>query len=332
MFVIAGPRAAVVLVSVIAAAAAGCEGGRLTCSGEASLDGHCAVEGADIPAGGFPGEGEGEGEGGIDPPPGGGEGEGVGGEGEGEGEAPGPVEPPPDRGDCGSELAGRAAPELSAGAGGPAGGYEDVIEIEGMRHPYTVIVPACDNPGAALGVAIVLHAANADRDYVTFKWRGTAASRGYVVVVPEGRRTFNNQAVWGENVAHNLALIGALLTKVESEYAVATNDTIIAGLGAGATFAGDLAAQDDTGSFEYLFAVNPSLYDQGAEDNVKAFLLAGEREAADLVARGELERFRYEFVPTLGRWYPGPAYPELPDDPGDERVTNETAIDWFHGP
>lgn len=275
-----------------------------------------------------PAVGKGEGEGEEDPtpaPP-------VEGEGEGTPEDPGPVVPPPDQGDCGSALAGRQAPTLSGGGGGAAEGYDDVIEIDGQRHPYTVIVPACDNPGAALGLAVVLHAADADRGYLAFKWRGAAASRGYVVVLPEARRTFNNQAVWGEHLDHNLQLVGALLTKVQSEYSVATNDTVIAGFGAGATFASDLVVRDDTGAFEYLFAVNPSLYDEGAEESVKAFLLGGETESRSLVEREAGPRFRYEFVPSLGPWYPGPAYPEHADDSGDGRITNETAIDWFHAP
>ncbi len=185
---LAVPRAAPVLLSLVAAAVAGCSGGELTCPGDEALDGHCPLPGAQLPAGG---EGEGE----VVGQPPGGEGEAVVGEGEGEGEDPGPVGPPPDQGDCGSELAGRVAPELSAGAGGPAEGYEDVIEIDGVRHPYRVIVPSCVNPGAALGLAFVLHAANADRDYVAFKWGPASASRGYIVVVPEAQRTFNNKAI-----------------------------------------------------------------------------------------------------------------------------------------
>ena len=312
---------------------AGCEPGQLRCSGAGAVDGHCPLQDAASPVGR---EGEGEAGGAEEAAPNEGGDEGAGGSetgtAEGEGaEGDGEPTPPVDPGACGSALSGRQQPELSGGAGGPAGGYSDEIEIDGVTHPYEVIVPDCENSGATLGVAMALHDAAPRRDYLAFKWRDASASRGYIVVVPEARRTFNNQAVWGEYVAHNRQLLSALITKVEAEYNVARGDTIIAGLGAGATFAADLVTHEQ-GEFEFLFAVNSSLYDRIAEDWVKVFLLGGERESQALAERTPSDRFRYEFVGGLGPWYPGPSFPGEPDDTDATAVTNETAIDWFHAP
>ncbi len=313
------PRAAPITIFALAAAAAACDEGQLRCAGPGAVDGHCPAE--EAPLGPPEGIGEGEGEG---------EGEAAA-EGEGEGEGQGGPGPPPGSGDCGAALGGRAAPDLSGGSGGPDGDYDDSIDVDGTSHPYRVITPVCDDPGRALGVAMILHGADADRDYLAFKWRATAASRGYLLVLPEARRTFGNQAIWVEHGAHNQRLIDALLTKIEADHEVDRSETLLVGFGAGATFAAEVVAQGSE-TFEYLFAVNSSLYSDLAEDRAKVFLVAGERESPALAARASSPRFRYEFVEALGRWYPGPAPPESPGDPGVTTVTHDIAIDWFHAP
>jgi len=235
-------------------------------------------------------------------------------------------------GGCTQEAVGRQEIEASNGSGGPLGTSEQTLVVEGATNHYRLFVPPCYDGGRAFGLAIVLHDVNGNRDYLHFKWGDTARDREYIVALPQGQPTYDNKYNWVEDAAigRNKVFIKALVPELEGRYNLDRNDTLLAGLGAGATFAEEVVLADEEAQFEHALVVNPGFYDAGVEPLVKIYVVEGKKETRALADRAFSNRFRYLFVPELGPFYPGPPYPPRPDDPGVVTITNEAVIDWFH--
>ena len=230
---------------------------------------------------------------------------------------------------CAEPTPTRPEADRSAGEGGELGTLDVELEVEGVRGYYVLLVPPCYDSTRPFGLAVVLHDTDGNREYLRHKWADTARDREYLVALPLARPTYDNTYRWVENRPTNSALVHAVVVDVEAKYQVDRNDTVLAGLGVGATFAMELAVAQAEVVFEGLFAVNPAVFDAGAEVLSRVFVVEGRRESSALARREPTDRFRYEFAPALGPFYPGPPYARRPDDPGVTGVSNEVMLDWL---
>jgi len=310
-----------------------CQPGTLVCGGPAAPDGHCPVVAGTVAPNGHP----------PPPPP----------------DDAGYVRPEdvppivvevglqlPDTGEeadaelpadvgagCAPSHVDRPDPDSSHGSGGPLGTQDLTLEAGGgLPQHYRIFVPPCYDGVRPYGLAVVLHDADGNRDYLFHKWADTARDREYIVVLPRSRPTYDNGWNWVDDAARgpNKEFVAALVPEAEAKYNIARNDTVAVGLGVGATFAEDFVLEDDEQRFEYLLVVNPGFHDPRNENTVRAFVVAGEKDSPALARRPFTSRFRYIYIPELGPFYPGPPYPPRPDDPGVTIVDSELAIDWFH--
>ena len=190
-------------------------------------------------------------------------------------------------------------------------------------------MPDCAISGAVYGLVIALHDSDGDRDYLAAKWRHAARDRGYVVGLPLAVRTYEGDRNWLANQEENRTALLEAVELLQGRYQVDRNDTILTGLGVGATFANEVAVADEDGVFEHLLLVNGTLWDPTLERRIKTFIVLGTGDASHLARRDESERFRYLYVPDLGAAYPGPLVPARAGDASVPDVSPTSAVDWF---
>lgn len=214
----------------------------------------------------------------------------------------------------------------SGGGGGPLGVDELTL---GSGAGLLVQVPDCQISGALYGLVIVLHDADGDREYLGAKWRHAARDRGYVVGLPQAVRTYEGDRNWLANQEDNRAAILEAVELLQGRYPVDRTDTVLTGLGVGATFANELAVADEDGVFEHLLLVNGSLWDPTLERRVRTFIVLGTADASHLARREPSDHFRYLYVAELGAAYPGPVVPARVGDRSVPEVSPTSAVDWF---
>jgi len=224
----------------------------------------------------------------------------------------------------------RPAQDHSGGSGGQLGDSEITITADGSQRRVLLHVPRCEQPGARYGLVVALADADGNREYLRYKWVVAAAARGYVVALPEALPSYGGRRNWLENAEANRATVLATVLAVEQLFPIERQETLLTGLGVGATFGNDLALADTTDTFEGLLLVNGTLWDPTLEARGrKSFILLGDKPAAHLAARPSSDYFRYLFVPGLGPYYPGPAWASLSGDREVPEIDPTAAVDWF---
>ncbi len=228
----------------------------------------------------------------------------------------------------------RSGVESSGGAGGELGDRELTLRVDGKTRHVLVHVPDCPIAGAVYGLVVALHDADGDGGYLIDKWRAAARDRGYVVAAPKAARGYGGGYNWLDHRDDNAALVRETVRALEAAYPIDVHDTILTGLGVGATFANDLAmadtAPDGPGTFEDLMLVNGNSWDPNLEARgVKSLIVLGTANPSFFANREPSDHFAYFHVPELGPMYPGPL---VPDKEGDVAVTEigpTRAVDWF---
>lgn len=240
--------------------------------------------------------------------------------------------------DLGSLCSGGAWPRAhrsglspSGGSGGSIGDSELQVSAAGAPAPVIVHVPDCPQPGAPVyGLVVALHDVDGNRDYLRFKWLQAAAERGYVLALPLAAASYGGERNWLENQENNRDLVLRTVRALEELYDIAQKETLLTGLGAGATFAALLAAAEETQPFEGVLLVNGTLWDPALEGRgVMSFIVLGTSDARVLRERDSSVLFRYLYVPELGPYYPGPAWAALPGDREVADIDPTRASDWF---
>ena len=242
--------------------------------------------------------------------------------------------PPPDALPTGSVRPPARNP--SGGAGGPPVSVERTMESGPRLRSYRIHVPGDFDPSLVYGLAVVLHDVDGDTEYLVQKWIRAAGVKRFIVVLPNAIRGLDGKPRWEPFGQENIDFISDLVELMERLYNIELDDTLLVGLGEGASFA-TTAARVLLDTVDSLIAVNADMWERRLEQSaIRVYLVEGRANRQDLTERFEaVENVRYRFLDGLERFYPGPAPEDYPDDPGvyadsdGELVFNEMMVDWL---
>ncbi len=224
----------------------------------------------------------------------------------------------------------RAERDSSGGSGGALGIQELPLAGDGPATTVLLHVPDCPVPGGVYGLVVALHDADGDREYLRFKWAEAARDWGYVVALPLAQRGYVGERNWLERGDEHRKTVRDAVELAEQLYPIDRKDTVLTGLGVGATFANDVAAADEEGLYEHLLLVNGTLWDPSLEGrHIKSFIVLGQSPSPSLATHPSSPYFRYLYAPVLGSGYPGPPDPRRAGDPALSAGDPLSALAWF---